>query len=94
MDIDTKEILSHFLGWCMIGSIVILTGIIIAYHLTCRDMEQLQQQKKEVSLNPAVLNQNQYQLRLAEKQKDHLKKIIPILGAISFLMIVLFLILR
>ena len=94
MNIDTKEILSHFLGWCMIGSIVILITIIISYRLTCQNYDELQQQKPDISTSSAVQNQNQYQLRLMEKQKQTLKKSSFIFGTIALLMIILFLILR
>ena len=75
MNIDTKEILSHFLGWCMMGSIVILITIIISYRLTCRNYDELQQQKPDISISSAVQNQNQYQLRLNGKTKTNLKEI-------------------
>ncbi len=91
MNIDTKEILSHFLGWCMIGSIVILIAIIISYRLTCRNYDELQQQNPDISTSSAVQNQNQYQLRLMEKQKQTLKKSSFIFGMIALLMTILFL---
>jgi len=91
MNIDTKEIVSHFLGWCMMGSIVILITIIISYRLTCRNYDELQQQKPDISISSAVQNQNQYQLRLMEKQKQTLKKSSFIFGMIALLMTILFL---
>ena len=92
MDITAKEILIHFLGWCMIGSIVILISIIISYRLTCQNYDELQQQNPDISINSAVQNQNQYQLCLMQKQKQTLKKAILIFEVITLLMTIFFLV--
>ena len=96
MDIYTKTILIRFLFLGMWGSIAFFAGILIAYRLTCQDIKQLQHQKQnvDISMNPAVLNQNQYQLRMAEKNRSRFRKWLPVSGAVTLIITILFFVIR